>query len=423
MASPSERNRNNIRAGVFVSVSIIIGLAVLIILTDAIGAITRVTDRYIVTFDVASGVANLKSGSDVRVGGVRMGQVSKIEPQLEEGQAFRKIDVRFNLDRRVVIYSNAHVLVSAPILGSDAWLDIPNVGDPSAGRPPGGRLVGVSSVGMLTSLLGSENATKANEMVENVRQFSAFLGEVPDEYQKRIVPVIDNVGSVAGDAKVVVQDIRQTHWPTWADAVDKVLTWATGATGKLDGAIDEGKGLLADSRTVVNENRPQIKSIVDNLTSTTQTLNTQTIDKFHKFLDTGQQGLDQAVAVLEDMRIDYGSWATNLGEVLANANLASQQLKLTTIETRRSPWKLLYRPSPDELQHELLYEAARSFAVAAADLKAASQSVQRILDQHADKIAGDEDAYRRLERNLVDSLAKYEKAQQQLLDVIVADHK
>jgi hypothetical protein len=202
-----------------------------------------------------------------------------------------------------------------------------------------------------------------------------------------------------------------------------VLTWATGATGKLDGAIAEGQGLLADGRAVVNENRPQIKSIVDNVKSTTDTINTETIDKLHKLLDTGQQGLDQAVVVLEDMRIDYGSWATHIGEALANANLAAQQLKLTMIETRRSPWKVLYRPSADELQHELLYESARSFAVAAADLKAASESVQRILDEHSDKIAGNEDAYRRLERNLLDSLAKYEKAQQQLLDVIVADHK
>ena len=423
MASPSERNRNNVRAGVFVTIAIIIGLAVMIILTDAIGAIAHATDGYTVSFDVASGVANLKRGSDVRVGGVRMGRVTHIEPMLEPGKAFRKISVAFRVDRRIAIYADAHVLVTAPLIGSDSWLDIPNVGNPAAGPPPDGQLIGISSVGMLTSLLGAENAGKANEMMDNVHHFSEFLGEVPDEYHKRVVPLIDDVGVAAADAKSVVHDFRESRWPTWAESVDRVLTWATGATGKLDGAIAEGQGLLSDSRAVVNENRPQIKSIVDNVKTTTDTISTETVDKFHKLLDTGQQGLDQAVAALEDMRIDYGSWATNLGEALANANLATQQLKLTTIETRRSPWKLLYRPSADELQHELLYESARSFAVAAADLKAASESVQRILDQHSDKIAGDEDAYRRLERNLLDSLAKYEKAQQQLLDVIVADHK
>src|SRR5690606_26422797 len=135
-------------------------------------------------------------------------------------------------------------------------------------------------------------------------------------------------------------------------------------------------------------------------------------------LNTGQEGLDQAVAAMTELRTDYAGWSTNIGEALANANMASQQLKLTMIETRRSPWKVLYRPSADELEHELLYEAARSFAVAAADLKAASEAIRRVLDTHGERLAENHDAYQRVERNLLNSLANYEKAQQQLMDVI-----
>ena len=164
-----------------------------------------------------------------------------------------------------------------------------------------------------------------------------------------------------------------------------------------------------------------MRSIFENLQSSTEKIDGQTIEKVHAFLQTAQGGVEQASALLERLQIDYEPWATNIGDALANANLASQQLKLTMIETRRSPWKVLYRPSSDELEHELLYEATRSFAVAAADLKSASESVQRVLDHHSDKIQGDEETYRRLERNLLDSLAKYEKAQQQLLDVLVSD--
>jgi len=383
----------------------------------------RTTDSYTVMFDVASGVSNLKRGSDVRVGGVQMGQVTAINPKLEPGQAFREIAVDFNVDRRITIYANAHVLVSGPLIGSDAWLDIPDVGDPSAGKPPGGQLVGIPSVGMLTGLLGSENAGKANQMVENARAFTSFLARVPNEYDSRIAPTIENLNAASGDARAVIADLRQNRWPTWADAVDDVMTWATGATGKLDSAIAQGEGLFTDSRAVIGENRQEIKSIVGNVQSATDRINTQTIDKVHKLLDTGQDGLADAVKVIEGLRVDYASWATDLGEALANANLAAQQLKLTTIETRRSPWKLLYRPSSQELEHELLYEAARSFAIAAADLKAASSSVRRVLDEHGDSLASDQEAYRRLERNLIDSLANYEKAQQRLLDVMLADEQ
>lgn len=423
MPSPSERNRNNIRAGVFVTISLIVCIVVMIILTDAIGAIARPTEKYTVTFDVASGVANLKSGSDVRVGGVRMGAVTAIKPKIEKGKAFRQITVEFRVDRRIEVFADARVLVAMPLVGSEAWLDIPNVGNPATGPPTGGQLVGTPSVGLLTSLLGSENAGKTNELVENARAFSVFLSGIDGEYQSRIAPAIDDLHATAADARSVVSDLRQKHWPTWAESVDRVMTWATGATSRLDSAIAQGDGLLSDSRAVLDENRQPIKQIVGNVQKATDRINSETIEKFHKLLDSGQQGLDQATAAMEDLRVDYAAWATDIGEALGNANLAAQQLKLTTIETRRSPWKLLYRPSADELQHELLYEATRSFAVAAADLKAASESVRRVLDQHGDKIAENEPAYRRLEQNLLNSLANYEKAQQQFLDVLVTDEK
>jgi hypothetical protein len=203
--------------------------------------------------------------------------------------------------------------------------------------------------------------------------------------------------------------------------VDSVLTWAAGATVRLDNAIVEGHAFLTDTRSLLGENRQPVRTLIANLESLSQTLNTTTVTKFHALLDSGQTGLNDAIEVMEDLRVDYAGWSTNIGEALANANLAAQQLKLTTIETRRSPWKLLYRPSSDELEHELLYEAARSFAVAAADVKAAAASAQRILESHGGQIAENQDAYRRLEQNLLKSLANYEVAQQQLLDVLVSD--
>jgi ABC-type transporter Mla subunit MlaD len=423
MPSPSERRRNNIRAGVFVTVTLVLGLIVLIMLTDAIHAMSRRTETYIVTFDVSSGVNNLKPGSEVRVGGVVMGKVKSIKPKLQEGEAFRQIAVQFNVDHRIKLYRDAQILVSAPLIGSDAWLEIPNVGHPVAGAPPGNELAGTPSLGFLTSLLGSENADKASQIVDNAVAFSEVLPDVRKLYEDRLAPMVENLNATTADIRAVVGEIRQTQWPAWAHAVNAVMTWATSATAKLDAAIAEGQGVLSDSRAMLAENRQPIRQTLANVETATNSINTETIAKVHKLLDAGQEGLDQAVRALENMRVDYASWATNIGEALANANLAAQQLKLTTIETRRSPWKLLYRPSPDELEHELLYEAARSFALAAADLKAAADSVQRVLREHGDEVSNNEDAYRRLQKTLLNSLENYEKAQQQLLDVLVSDSK
>ncbi len=423
MASLSERERNNIRAGVFVSVSLVAALAVLITLTDVVNTVFQSTEVYTVTFDVSSGVENLKKGSDVRVGGVRMGRVTKVTPDLKPGQAFRRIAVEFKLDNQVILYSNARVLVTKPLIGNEAWLDIPNVGDAKERVPSGGQIVGTPSIGMLTTILGSENAAKANEVVDNVKQFSSLLAEMDNEYATRVVPVLDNINSVTGDAKAVMSEFREKHLPNWTAAVDHVMTWATEATAKLDVALADGQGMLAEGRAVVTENRPAIKSTIDSVNAATTRFNTETIDKFHGLLESAQTGLDSANSDLSMLRDDYPMWSSHFGETMVNASHASQQLKLAAIETRRAPWKLLYRPTSEEVQHELLYDSTRAFAVATGELKATTEAVRRILDNHGNAVATNQELYRRLEKNLADALANYERAQQEMLDVLVSDGK
>ena len=69
----------------------------------------------------------------------------------------------------------------------------------------------------------------------------------------------------------------------------------------------------------------------------------------------------------------------------------------------------------------MLYEATRSFAVAAADLKTTSESVRRILANHGDQIAGNDEVFRKLQASVDESLARYQKAQQDMLDVLLSD--
>lgn len=419
MPSPSERRRNNVRAGVFVTVTLLLGLVVIGALTHVIENFSHASTKYDVVFDVASGVSNLKSGADVRVGGVRLGRVTRVMPRVDPGSPFREIVVSFKLDKRVQLYDDAVIVIAASLIGSDAWIDIPSVG--LSGRPPGATIRGTPSSGALTTFLGPEGAADARRIVRNVREFSEFFPTVKDDYAKRIVPTLDNVEAASADVKTMIADFRQKRYAGWADAVDKIMAWAVEETKRIDEGVAEAKGLLADARSVVAENRQAVKAAADNVRSVTEKVNTQTIDKVHALLDSGQEGLDEATRALENFRVDYAAWATDIGEALGNANLAAQQLKLTMIETRRSPWKVLYRPSSTELEHELLYEATRSFAVAAADLKAASESVERVLAEHPGEVASDEEAFKRLKKNLLDSLAGYEKAQQQLLDVLVAE--
>ena len=93
------------------------------------------------------------------------------------------------------------------------------------------------------------------------------------------------------------------------------------------------------------------------------------------------------------------------------------------MEIRRSPWKIFYTPTPSDVEHELLYSAARSFAFAASDLKASAGSMQRVLDRHGEEALTDPKTMQLLNDYLIDSLEDYEKAQQRLIDVIFTEAK
>ncbi len=424
MPSLSERQRNNVKAGIFVSLALLLGILVVMVLTDALEQWRRQTRRYTVIFDVASGVPNLKKGSDVRVGGLRLGEVSAIEPRLaSDTRALKEIAVRFNLDNKAQLFRNAQIFVSAPLIGSEGWLDIPSVGDVDAGEATeADEIAGATSAGFLTTLLGGENKGKADQIIDNAVEFSDLLAQLPTEYQSRVVPVIDDIKAATGDLRSVADDLKANRWPSWSARIDEIATWAGTVPEKIDAAIAEGTALMSDGRAVVAENREPIKTAIANVQDVTQRVKDETMDKVDALLNQGQEGLDSALATLKNVQVDYAGWATDIGETLGNASIASQQLKLAMIEIRRSPWKVLYRPSADELQHELLYEAARSFAVAAADVKAASASVQRAIDSNSPEVLKDAESFKRIQQSLVESLERYEKAQQRMLDVIIADH-
>ncbi len=407
MASPNERSRNNVRAGVFVSVSVLLAVVTIISLTDIVETITTPTRSYTVIFEVSEGVKNLKEGGKVRVGGVEMGVVESVVPDITPGEALEQIRVTFSLDETVQLYDGAVVLVTPALIGADAWLEISNVGDPDRPLPEGG-IRGFSGPGILTALMGAANAEKADQMIADAAE------------------AVDNINLATSDARALISRIRTEDWPHWARQINHIMEWGAGTTEQLDRILDDGEEFMSAARGVVDDNREAIDAVAANLDLTSQDMRavmsrfrTESMDQIARLLDSGREAMDRATMVLADVGDAVDEWVPELTEAMADVRMTAQQIKLTAIEVRRGPWKLLYRPSQDELEHELLYDAVRSFAFAAADLKASAGSVERVLARHGDRL-GDVDAQRfdRMTRNLMDSIEGYEGAQQNLLDVL-----
>ena len=103
----------------------------------------------------------------------------------------------------------------------------------------------------------------------------------------------------------------------------------------------------------------------------------------------------------------------SIRRTLANLRLMSDQLKLTAVEVRSQPWRLLHQPTNKELSSQVLYDATRAYAEAASDLRAASEALEASSGQPSQEVV---DA-------LTQAVTKYKAAEQALMDKLIENDK
>ncbi len=409
-------------------VAILLGLAVILSLSDIASAVLQKRNDYIVQFDVASGVANLQPGSTVRVGGLSMGRVTVVEPaRSPDSDTFGDvIRVQFELDDRFALYTDARIYVAGPLIGSDAWLEIVNFGGHADQQQVANadNVIAGESASMLETLLGADGGRIMANVAAFTDEFSSY-DQAIDQILSDTETITGNVSGASAEIGQLVTRINQEDWPEWTGRVSTFLMWTNEVTDELDQAVGAGHDLLASANAVITDNRSKIDSTLSNVEETTgsskriaERFEQHTLAQAEELLGKAGNAVDSASDVLEQASVDYPDWASSLSHTMANGNLASQQLKLAIQEIRRNPWKLLYQPTPDELDFELLYDAARSFSLATVDLRAASESLERSLDKHSEVLSERQDLRERITRGVVESLENYERAQQRLFEVL-----
>jgi ABC-type transporter Mla subunit MlaD len=403
MASLKERTRNNVRAGIFVTLSILLAVVAIVVLTDAWRVLFQPKHEYTVIYEVSDGVQNLKSGANVLIGGILMGEVADVAPRTDQ-RAFEQIEVTLAISKDIQLYQGAEIAIGSAIIGENAWIEVTSVGNPDLGEPHDRQFIGISAP-ILGGLLGAVSADDTEAMVAD------FQG-------------------AARNVRELTERVNTKDWPRWADRIDVVTEWAAKAAGDFDAVFQDGRDLLAEYKNVVAQNRPKIDAAIENIKVGTgdarevaRRVREETVDKVHNLLDTGQAGMDTAYEVVGKVNRDYDVWEPDISEALAAARLSGQQLKLFAAELRRSPWKLLYRPEREEFEHELLYEATRSFAMAASDLKAASESARRITDARGADIQLDEQTRKLVNDMLRDSIERYQASQERLATVLFTEYE
>jgi ABC-type transporter Mla subunit MlaD len=408
-------NRNNLLAGVLVTIAIVGSVVAIIVLAGGAEQLGR--RSYIVTFDLATGVSGLTPGAEVSIGGKKVGAVQKNEFVQNDDGVVSGIDITIGIDKSITLRDGARPYLELPLLGSQSKINFPSVGE-GAIIEPGSRMRGTLAPPAFLSQAGygDDQAHQLQSILKNTDEAMAKL----------------NAG--ADDVRLITSDAA-TKWPDWSTRIDSITEKADATLSKgpeiaedIQARLDQIEEVLATTKGYLDENRENVKSAIASFKSIGEKgdefaarLNGEIKDAALAMLEKGKSTLDDAQTFLARLSEIVGEQRPNIRKTFANIRLAADQLRDTLIEVRRSPWRLIYRPDTRELNFELLYDSARSYAGAVSDLRAASESLESLIASGPDPQllrAGSVDELLAEVQRAMDS---YKQAEQRFMDHLLAD--
>ncbi|MEO1513192.1 MAG: hypothetical protein AAFU70_14060, partial [Planctomycetota bacterium] len=344
------------------------------------------SDRYFVRFPVEQGAPGIKSGSPVLLGGQPIGRVGRISTVFSEDdlRVAQAIEVELLVRGSLVLYDNADIAVSQPLLGSLSSISISHVGGPARANPdaissaPAPQLVpedgvieGSSAPALLAQAgLGPEQIDAIKEILDNanagVADFRRIAGAFAEDAEPTSGSLRETVEAFR-DVSVAIRDRSYEPLVTLQSTLDGADRFVN---EQLPGATEQAEGLVTDARDLLNENRDRVTRTLENVESVTARFDGETIDEFESLIQEGRLTLATYNEAGEDIRELITEQSPQLRRTLANVRLVSDQAVLFFDEVRAAPWRLLQRPGNKELGEEILYNAARAYARAVSDLRA-----------------------------------------------------
>ncbi len=418
---PQPGGRNAI-VGAFFIAAVALAVVVTAILSDLTSALAPTT-RYVVRFELSDNAGLLAPGAEVRVGGLKVGSVGDIRLADGDGAA-QGLDVSIDVDEDLVLHEDAVVRLEVPLLGTGTVVNVISVGTGPT-LAAGGQLLGRPSPGLLAQTgLNDDDMENIRRSIENLAITSGRVSRILEELEPGVGQVVTELNLALEDTRAITGNLRE-RLPGLGDQVQATLNevrgsidvW-TGLATRLDERTIELAAVIESVRETVDTNRPNIDRVLADLAEITTRANEEIMPAAVETVENARTASAEGAKLATDARALFEAEAPGFRRASANLRLASDQAKLTMLEVRRSPWRLLQRPTTRELEGELIYDATRSFAQAASDLRAASESLISLStdEQGPVDLPGRQRAIEQLHEQLMSSFTRYREAEQELLD-------
>jgi ABC-type transporter Mla subunit MlaD len=462
---------DNFKAGLFVIAGLIVAFAAIVMLSD-IDAMFAKTQQVTVRFSLKDGVQGLREGAVVTIGNYPVGSVVAVRDEMEGGQLTAKLIVA-EIPASYALYDNAEIEIVAPPIGGGAALNIRSVGFDASGQErnavivQGWRVInvdedgnpvrvptdlaergitaeqikaegvavivdagggvkagdswayqpdeiirgGVAASPLIVDLvaevgIGDVQRQQLREIIGNFHAISENLAKDPERYDK----LIEDVAALAGDTRAVLASVKERS-PVWWDRLDTITK-----------NIDEGSlvlaGILQENRPVIKEGLATAKQAIAKADEVMAHVKDTTLGKIDTALDKANKAVDDVQMAVRELSSLVVTQKPVLERMIANMRLTSDQLKLAAIEIRRSPWRLLYKPTDQELETDNLYDAARSFALAAGSLESTADSLKAMVNKQGGAIPTDDANLKLMLDNLHKTFEQFAEAEDKFWDAL-----
>lgn len=418
-----KRSTANLLTGLFLVTGLIGFVAISAAISGALDRLTPSQD-YTVRFTLERGAPGVKPGSAVTMGGQPVGRVLGVDFALDGAGQATGVDVRVAVEERYTLFSDARFVLVRPLIGEGGTLNIISVGSPEAGPLPSGSTID-ASIGIPTFLA---DAGYGDTQVAQVQQMLAdgadMMGRAADLAER----LDQDITAITADARSFSRTLRETsadvqrRWPEISEEARAVLANLDEASQGIDRIVREGEELVADLRLAVEEANGPLQETIAGVQRVVERVEAEHLGvALDAMRDAGDAAADLASVAERADRL-LAEESTGISRAVANARLASDQLRQASFEIRRNPWRLLTRPSTKELEGELVYDAARSHADAASDLRDAAAALEAVLGSADNPILPvDAEAGAELQADLREAMERYQTAQDRLMTLIDAE--
>lgn len=355
-----QNERNALKAGLFIVVSTVLIIVVVIAIKGA-GRFTEGRVTRTVSFKLTDDIGGLRVGDDVRIGGAKVGSVQAIDFVGLEGDEPR-LRVTFSVPERFKLREDARVAMQVTLTGA------PSLNIESLGR---GREYAEADV-----IEGRPDPK--NVLLASLGQAGGDIAAAAKDIRQQTVPranaALDSFKTTGDSATALVSDVKQQVPPVvekYNGVADKTGAMMQSITDMIGPSTTDWKGLMANlnqASGTVNEKLPAMLAKLE-----------KSIDGAQVALEDVQKTVANTRDMTESLKTVIGRNESKLDGIIAGLKTTSDNLEAASAEIRRSPWRLLYKPAPNEVANLNIYDSARQFAEGANDLNDAANALRDAL--------------------------------------------